>query len=70
MLKKCCYEGLVSLSINKTLQCIQENRGLDMDGVVTAKKGWERGKEKGEGELITISLKSSRLFSPNHFFLG
>lgn len=41
-----------------------------MDGVVTAKKGWERGKEKGEGELIIISLKISRLFSPNHFFLG
>lgn len=48
MWKKCCYEGLVSLSINKTLLCIQENRGLDIDGVVTANKGWERGKEKGE----------------------
>lgn len=46
MLNKCCYEGLVSLSINKTLLCVQENRGLDIDSVVTANKVWERSKKK------------------------
>lgn len=45
MLKKCCYERVISLSISKKLPCIQENGiFLTIDSVAAVEKGWERRK--------------------------
>lgn len=70
MLTKFCYEGLISLSINKTSLSVQENRGLDIDSVVTANKGRERRKRKRGMRTNYCNLKKQQALQPKLLLPG
>lgn len=70
MLKKCCYEGVMPLSINKTLLCVRENRGLGIDGIVTANKGWERRERKRGMRTNYCKLKEQQALQPKPVLPG
>lgn len=71
MLKRCCYERVTSLSISKTLPRIQENNFfLTIDNIVTAEKGWERGRRKRRIRTNYYNLTTQETLLPKLLLLG